>query len=99
MIKVDGPSTILATVNEQASQNRWVAHILHYIPERRGADFDVIEDVIPVYEVGVSVRTEKAPTRVRCVPEGESLEFEFRDGRVAFVIPKVEGHQMVEILQ
>ncbi len=99
VIKVDGPSTILATVNEQASQNRWVAHILHYIPERRGADFDVIEDVIPVYEVGVSVRTEKSPTRVRCVPEGESLEFEFRDGRVAFVIPKVEGHQMVEILQ
>ena len=98
VIRVDGPSTILATVNEQASQNRLVAHILHYIPERRGADFDVIEDVIPVYDVGISIRTEKGPNHVSCVPEGESLEFAYQNGRVTFVIPKVEGHQMVEIV-
>jgi hypothetical protein len=34
----DGPSTMLAAVNEQTEQNRWVVHLLHYIPERRSQD-------------------------------------------------------------
>ena len=98
VIRIGGPSTILATVNEQPEQKRHVAHFLHYVPERRGADFDVIEDVIPVFDVGVSVRADKEPTYVRCAPDGEDLSFEYRDGRVSFTVPKIEGHQMVELV-
>jgi hypothetical protein len=97
VIRIDGPSTILSTVNEQPGNNRCVVHLLHYIPERRGADFDVIEDVIPIFDVGVSVRCDRGPEKVQCVPDGDEIEFAYRDGRVSFVVPKVEGHQMVEI--
>jgi hypothetical protein len=41
-----------------------VLHLLHYIPERRGRAFDVIEDVISVHDGHVSVR---APRPVRAV--------------------------------
>jgi hypothetical protein len=97
-IRVDGPSTILSTVNHQPTLNRSIVHLLHYVPERRGIEFDVIEDVIPVYDVGISVRCEKAPTRIQNVPDGETLEFVYRDSRVSFRVPKIEGHQMVEIM-
>jgi hypothetical protein len=30
---------------------RTIVHVLHYIPERRGLDSDVIEDVIPLANV------------------------------------------------
>lgn len=95
VLRLNAPSTTLATVNAQPQENRWVVHLLHYIPERRGQEFDVIEDVIPIYDVGVSVRVEDDVKKVATAPGGEALSFEQADGRVSFVLPKLEGHEMV----
>ncbi|MDA0747602.1 MAG: beta-galactosidase trimerization domain-containing protein [bacterium] len=97
LVQLEGPSTLLATLNSQAAKDRFVIHLLHYVPERRGLDFDVIEDVIPVYDVGISVRTSRRVSSVICVPTGDALEFEENSGRVLFRLPKLDGHQMVEI--
>ena len=56
VLKVDGPSTLMTTINMQEEQKRLVVHVLHYIPERRGEQFDTIEDVIPLHNVGISIR-------------------------------------------
>jgi hypothetical protein len=96
VLQVEGPSTLLAAVNEQTAPRRLVVHLLHYVPERRGADFDVIEDVIPVDDVGVSLRTPGRRVRaVRTAPQGRSISFEEADGRVRCVLPRLEGHQML----
>ena len=52
LVRHDGPSTLQINIGSQKEQGRWVVHLLHYIPERRGAEFDVIEDVIPLHDVG-----------------------------------------------
>ncbi len=75
LVRHDGPSSIFATLNEQAAENRQVLHLLHYIPERRGLDFDVIEDVIPLYDVAVSLRVEQPVAGVLLVPQGEAVDF------------------------
>ena len=36
LLRHNGPSTLQATINDQPGRQRWVAHLLHYIPERRG---------------------------------------------------------------
>ena len=97
LVQHQGPSTILATLNEQAAKNRQVLHLLHYIPERRGTEFDVIEDVIPLYDVPVSTKAIGSVKSVGCVPEEEPLAFEQKEGRVAFTLPKLAGHQMIVI--
>ncbi|MCY4408941.1 MAG: beta-galactosidase trimerization domain-containing protein [Caldilineaceae bacterium] len=97
VLRHGGPSSVLTAVNEQAVENRWVVHLLHYVPERRGQDFDVIEDVLPLYDVGVSLRLPGPVAGVRCVPGGETLAFKEAMGRLSFTVPKLEGHQMVEI--
>jgi hypothetical protein len=97
LVRVDGPSTLLAALNEQAAERRWVLHLLHYIPERRGSTFDVVEDVIPLREVAVSVRADEPLAGVRCVPGGEELTWRAADGRIHFTVPEVRGHQMVEL--
>lgn len=97
VVRIVAPSTALVSVNEQASENRWVVHLLHYIPERRGTDFDIIEDVIPIYGVCVSLRVPKKVKDVSCVPDGESLDFCVNNGRIDFILPKLEGHQMVAV--
>lgn len=97
LVRVDGPSTALASLNEQADEDRWVLHLLHYIPERRGKDFDIIEDVIPLHELPVSVTTGKTPKAVTAVPRNVAIPFETKDGRTRFTLPKLEGHQMISI--
>ena len=71
----DGPSTLRVTLNHQPGERRYLMHLLHYIPERRGQDFDVIEDVIPVYNIGCTTRVSGTMAGVTLVPQGESIEF------------------------
>jgi hypothetical protein len=97
VLKVEGPSTLIATLNQQEAQNREIVHLLHYIPERRGQAFDVIEDIVPLHEVSVSVATNRAVKSVRVVPENKALTFKIEGGRCVFTLPKLEGHSMIEI--
>jgi len=97
LLRHGGPSTIIATVNEQASQQRWIIHLLHYIPERRGTEFDTIEDIIPVYNLPVSVKTNEPVRSVRGVPQGDALPFASNAARTEFILPELRGHQMIEL--
>ena len=99
LLRHDGPSGLLTSVNEQPAENRWVVHLLHYVPERRGQDFDVIEDVLPLYDVGVSLRLHGPVADVLCVPDGEALAFFEEDGRLNFTLPEIMGHELVAILE
>ena len=97
VVRVQGPSTLLVTVNEQKSANRWVVHLLHYIPERRGVELDVIEDVVPVYNIEVSLQARRTVASVECVPERRPLAFKVEGDRVHFTVPEVRGHQMIAV--
>jgi hypothetical protein len=97
LVRHGGPSALLVSVNAQAAEARWVVHLLYYVPERRGEDFDVIEDVVPLFDLPVAVRTPGPATRVRTVPQGEDVPFTSQDGRTAFTLRRLDGHQMVEI--
>jgi hypothetical protein len=97
LVRHAGPSTLLAMLNAQPAQQRQVLHLLHYIPERRGEFFDVIEDVIPLHDVAISVRVPGVVTHVATAPQGEALPFTMRGDRVEFVVPTIQGHQMIEL--
>lgn len=96
-LRHEGPSTVLATMTEQAALQRHVLHFLHYIPERRGQQFDTIEDVIPLHDLTVRFRNDRPVQSVRLVPEVRDLDFKVRDGVITFRIPEIRGHAMVEV--
>ena len=97
LLRHDGPSSLLTSVTEQPALRRRVVHLLHYIPERRGADIDIIEDVIPLHDLKVSLRCDGPVATVRCVPENKALPFRRKRGRVEFTLPVLNGHQMIEV--
>ncbi|MCS6968987.1 MAG: beta-galactosidase trimerization domain-containing protein [Cytophagales bacterium] len=93
----EAPTATIAALNEQKAQNRYVLHLLHYVPERRGNDFDIIEDVLPVNNLTVSLRLPRLPKQITTVPQGQKLSFRQQNGRVVFTLPILKGHQMIEI--
>jgi hypothetical protein len=97
LIRHNGPTTLQVAVNAQPDENRWIVHLLHYIPERRSREIDIIEDVIPLYQVGLSIRSPKIKA-VMCVPEQKPVAFNQNNGgRAEFVLPQLAGHQMIAL--
>lgn len=93
LVRVDAPTGTEATVMRQG--RRTIVHLLHYSPERRTPNLDLIEDIVPLYSVPVSVRADRAPRRAYLAPEGTELPFEHLAGRVNLRVPEVRGHAMV----
>lgn len=98
LLTYEGPSTLEIVLEDQPGKNRKVLHLLHYIPQRRAEKLDILEDVIPLYEIPVSIKEGEIPfTGVTLVPEGRKLPFTRKEGRVEFLVPEVKGHAMVEL--
>lgn len=97
-VKVAGiPDRGVVTLTSQKEKDRLVLHMLFAHTCMRGEKTEVIEDIVPLYNVSAEVRVDKKPASVRLVPEGTPIDFTYDDGRVSFTVPKVDIHAMTEI--
>lgn len=93
VVEHDGPKSIITSLVRKGEGH--VLHLLHYIPERRGLRFDVVEDRMPV--VDLTVRLRVPGTSATLQPHGTTLETG-RDGDVLTVkVPLFAGHAMVVV--
>ncbi len=94
-IKVNGlPDRGIVTLTEQ--EERKIVHLLYAHTTVRGYNTEVIEDVVPVYNVSVSVKCEKQHT-VTLVPQNIPIEFTHKNGVTSFKVPELFIHQMIAI--
>ncbi len=84
------------TVIEQADKNRYCLNIAYASPIRRGVA-EIIEDIMPVYNIGVELKTEKKIKKVYVGLTGEKLKFTQKGGKVNFVLPELDCHTSVVI--
>lgn len=92
----DGPTSLLACLNEQPHEHRYVLHLLHYIPEKRSDKLFTIENVIPLYQLEVKLYLPKTVQRISTVVGQENISFTRIDnGGISFTVPKVDGHEML----
>ena len=73
----------------------YIAHLLYASPVRRGHGVEVIEDILPLYGVKLSVRTDSPVKRVYLAPQGEELSFAESNGMTEVTVPEVCCSQMV----
>jgi hypothetical protein len=101
MIETSLPRAGRATLRRQAGENRDVLHLLHATPALRGNirgdSVQPIQDLVSLPDIAVSVAVDRKVRSATLVPSGEPLAFTQKAGRVAFTVPKLIGHQMVEI--
>jgi hypothetical protein len=93
LIKSDAPSTAHITLTEQPG--RKTVHILHYTPERRAPNLDIVEDAIPLVNLNLAFRMGARPKQVYLAPQRQRLDVDFKDGYAHVIVPAVEGHQMI----
>jgi hypothetical protein len=93
LLRVAGPTTMESSVTRQGK--RTIVHLLQYAPERRTEKLDLIEDVVPIYQVPLSLKLPRSPRRVYTAPDQAPVEFEYLAGRANLRVPEVNGHAMV----
>lgn len=93
LLRVDAPTSTEATVTKQKS--RTIVHLLQYCPERRTKSLDLVEDIVPIFNVPLSLKSEKKPKRVYSAPDQTAIPFEHLRGRVNLRVPVVNGHAMI----
>jgi len=94
MIRHNGPSTMSVTAIDQPEHKRVAIHVLCYIPVRKSATIDIIEEPTTLYDVRLELNLDgKQISSARLVPEGIPLEF---DGN-SVTVPKINGYAIIEL--
>lgn len=93
LLTVDAPPSTEVTVTRQ--DGRRIVHLVNYHPNRRGAHVEVIEEVVPLHNVNVGLRTDHAPSAAYTVPDRRPLAVDFTEGRATVTVPVVHEHGMV----
>ncbi len=70
-----GPRSIVAALNAQNKNKRWVLHLLNYVLQKNSVKVDSVSDVIPCFDIQVSIKTDKPVQSVELVPECTPLAF------------------------
>ena len=55
----------------------------------------MIEDIVPIYNIDVTVRPGKSVKRIYLAPQMTEIPFMQKDGVVSYTVEKVDNHQMV----
>ena len=87
------PSTAEYTMRKLG--NDLIIHLLEYVPTKRCKSIDIIEDVIPLYNVYMDVKLQNPPSSIKALLPDEALPFTYENGRATFTIPSIEGHKMI----
>lgn len=92
----------VVTLMEQQKQNRYVNHLLYAIPVKRGTGVEIIEDIIPVYDVQVELKLPRTIKNVYLAPQmtpiaftHEAVDATIKENIVSFKVDRLECHQMV----
>ena len=93
LVQHDGPSTMTVSLLDQPDQSRVCAHLLSYVPVRKSATIDIIEERTRLTDITLALHLPTEPKTARLVPEGKNLEI--KDGKIC--VPEIDGYAIVEI--
>lgn len=93
LVQHDGPSTITVQLLDQPQNGRICAHILSYIPVRKSATIDIVEERTAVHNLTFQFDLPGGFTKDRLVPENTALQVS--DGIVT--VPSVNGYAIIEL--
>lgn len=99
------PTAGRVSLMRQQEESRYILHLLYATPSLRGGSngeaahaVEVIEDLVPLYNVECVLRLPTRAQAIRLVPSGEALEWSHDEqGGTRFTVPQLLCHQMIEI--
>lgn len=80
----------------QPEMSRYCINMIYASPIKRGMA-EIIEDIVPIYNIKLTLETEKTVKRVYLPLEDQDLKFNTVNGYVNFTVPELNCHTSVVI--
>ena len=95
LVHHNGPSTMTVSLIDQPKHNRVSVHILSYVPVRKSATIDIIEESSPLRDVKLMFNLpDKQIKSAQLVPDNTPLTLD----KNSITIPDIRGYAIVELL-
>lgn len=94
-LSVEMASQGKVTLMKQSNKQRYICHLLYASPILRGGHIEVIEDIVPIYDVLLNINISEKIKRVYLAPSKEKIDFVQTEDSVQLKVPKIECHAMV----
>jgi hypothetical protein len=94
VLEVQMPSAGRVSLNHQADQSRYVAHLMYGPPLNRGR-CQIIEDLVELRDVPVTIRVPEKVRKAYLPLTNQKLAIRKKAGAIGVTVPSVQCHQMV----
>lgn len=91
LVEVDMPSMGRVNLLKQSDKDRYVLHLLYASPIQRGS-VRVVEDLLPLYNVPVSLQLDESIKKAYLIPSGKKLKLKKVGDRLELVVPEFTCH-------
>lgn len=96
LVRSDLPAYAEVTVRKL--KRSLIVHILNYLVQRKCKQLDTIEEMVPLYDRNIRIRTYVKPLEVRLVPQDIPLPFTYDDGYTSIMIERLYGWTLLEVI-
>ena len=94
--KVDLPTQGRVTLIKQDDKSRYCLNLTYASPVRRGCA-EIIEDIVPIYNIPVELNIGETVKRIYSAYDKEEYDFTVDGDAVRLAIPKLECHKIIVI--
>ncbi len=94
LVRHNGHSAMTVSLLDQPQRKCLNVHILSYIPVRKSATIDIIEERIKAYNVTLELQLPYDIKSAKLVPQNQELKLE--NGKI--MVPEVDGYSIVELM-
>ena len=95
LLRDNGPVHLEATVMRQGGTT--IVHLISFLPSRQAENLDIVHDPFPLVDMQLSVRLDRAPTRLTLQPAGKVQPFTYSDGYAHTQVTLLDGHAMLVV--
>jgi hypothetical protein len=95
IVKVSGSHLVHVAVN--ILNDRLYVNLINVAGEHTSQNVIGYDEVPPLRDIRVAIKTGEKPSYVILQPEGKNLTFEYSDGKAIVTVPKIRLHSILEV--
>jgi len=97
LVKVSGSNLVHVAVNNL--NNKMYVNLINTAGEHTNTNAIGYDEIPPLNNLMIQIRTGKKPTGIKLQPEGRSLKFQFMEGVSKVIVPELTVHSILEIIE
>ena len=81
-----------------AANGKLYVNLVNVAGEHTNQSALAYDEVPPIHDINVSIRSDAKPSQILLQPGNKALEFVYKNGRSALVVPELQIHNIIEVI-